>query len=301
MSGPIIGPKGIERIIAIQSEINTGTWDADKKDLALIRDAFEALANGSLGLQANLVQELSKNIAAKVVTDLEWPWIRKVASAVYRIFSGGISLPHALLHTMTETEIELVVEGLHEKMEEIQAGRTLSERRQNELEPPNGPDEKIKFSISNLDKIASDLEKLRDQLGDVATDVINKFGDEAACLEEIGSLDSDLQLALDQTIYEKLKKEFDDIWEAYPSKQETVTRVSFNGARPTRRYVKNPTRDKKLRDLYAKVITQTTGWTEDKYPKLNTDKSPLVLCKLLKNSINESIEKCERIFLIGAK
>ncbi len=303
MSGSI-DPKGIERIEAIQVEIGLGMWDADKKDLALIKTAFEALKSGTLGDQEQLVKSLANAVTAKVVTDLEWPWIRKVASAVYRIFTGGVSLPHALLDTMTEDQLKLVVEGLEGKIKLIQQDGTLYGKEETwnvssfsgELEKECDPSRELDFSIDDFNEMASQLEKLRDQLGDVANDAINKFGKDAECVKDIASVDQKLQLALDQIVYKKFQKEFENIWKAYPATKQKVQTLSFGGPSVSRmEYVKNDTRDKKLRELYAQLSTQTKGWTKDKYPDLKEGESPLFLCAVLKKAINKSINNSRLI------
>ncbi len=262
----------IARISAIQQEIKEQAWSGNKEDLALLKVAFTALKEGTLGQNRELVENLSTTIVAKVVDGLQWPWIKKVASAVYRIFSGGVSLPHALLHTMTEGQVEDVVVELDKKMNVILSPHDLDEEDDLSSSDSASDDEDLHVSIDTLDKMTAELESLRDQLGDVATDAINTFGDEADCLEVIGCLDGCLQTSLDGLVYEKLKKEFEEIWGKYPDKAVE--------------------RDKKLRALYASLSVQTKDWTEERY--VPVPKSPLSKCKSLQKVINSSIGRLSR-------
>ncbi len=117
-----------KRIQSIQTEVNSGTWKGSKEDLALLKVAFAALEKNTLGENASSVRELSTVIVTKAVDGLSWPWVRKVASAVYRIFRGHVSLPYALLKTMTVDQLGFVIKTLDEKYTECLKGDNLIER-----------------------------------------------------------------------------------------------------------------------------------------------------------------------------
>lgn len=181
-----------KRIESLKTDLQRGGWwSGSVSDLAFMKEAFQQLAKQNELVRENkvAVRELSDVLVTKVASDLEWPWIRKVASAIWRIFSGGVSQPHAFLGVMTESQIDALFRKLGDKVDPI----IEKQYRGNRIKA---------------------LQHVKDQVTDVINDLSPEY--KTKLKDSIFVVESKIQTAIDELVYQTIEEDYHKIWSLYP-------------------------------------------------------------------------------------
>ncbi len=94
-------------------------FSSDAKTLELALRLLNNPANGLSKEDQNKLLNLSNCVVGRVAEEMKWSRLRKIASAVYRVFQGGTSRPITLFKLLPPEEMGKVVEKLKKEYEAV--------------------------------------------------------------------------------------------------------------------------------------------------------------------------------------